>query len=318
MSTYAPPLTAAAACVALSHWLPLLGPLLLALLLGAVVANTRLARHRLLQDHARVTRTLLRLGVVALGLRLPLSDIGDIGVGGVVVVAATVTTTYTATRLVGTWTGLPSGFVTLLAAGSSICGAAAIATVNDAVRARERDVAHAVALVTVQGTVLVLLLPWAAERLGLSREQAATWAGASIHEVAQVAVAASVLGGSAIAVAMTVKLGRVALLAPTYLVAGRDAGHQPGQRASRPPLLPWFLTGFALMVALRSSGRLPGVLLEAAEPVSTLLLAAGMVGLGLGLRLRELWPLPLPAVALATMSSVVAVGSSLVLVLVLV
>lgn len=317
-SAYGPPLVAAVACAALGRWVPLLGPLLLALMVGSVVANTRLVGHGLLQDHARVTRTLLRLGVVVLGLRLPLSDVVGIGVGGVVVVVATVTTTYTLTRLVGTRMGLSSGFVTLMAAGSSICGAAAIAAVNDAVRARERDVAHAVALVTLQGTALVLLLPWAAARLGLTREQSATWAGASIHEVAQVAAAASILGGGAIAVAMTVKLGRVALLAPTYLAAGRGAGSGPGQPERRVPPLPWFLTGFVLMVALRSSGWLPGALVDAAEPVSVLLLAAGMVGLGLGLRLRELWPLPLPAVALATTSTVVAAGTSLLLVLVLV
>ncbi|MBM7506283.1 putative integral membrane protein (TIGR00698 family) [Nocardioides salarius] len=322
VTAYGPPLVTAAVCVLISRWVPLLGPLLLALLVGAVVANSRLAGHRALRDHARVTRALLRVGVVALGLRLPLSDIAGIGFGGVLVVVVTVTTTYTVTRLVGSRTGLPPGFVTLLAAGSSICGAAAIAAVSDAVRARERDVAHAVALVTLQGTALIVLLPWAAQRLGLSGEQSATWVGASIHEVAQVAAAASVVGGGAIAVAMTVKLGRVTLLAPTYLVAGRGSGPSTGPStgpaSGRPPLLPWFLVGFVVMLALRSSGWLPGAVVGAAEPGSTLLLAAGMVGLGLGLRVRDLWPLPLPALALASLSTVVAAGTSLVLVLVLV
>ena len=246
MTAYGPPLVTAAVCVLLSRWVPLLGPLLLALLVGAVVANSRLAGHRALRDHARVTRALLRAGVVALGLRLPLSDIAGIGFGGVLVVVVTVTTTYTVTRLVGSRTGLPPGFVTLLAA------------------------------------------------------------------------AASVVGGGAIAVAMTVKLGRVTLLAPTYLVAGRGSGPSTGPASGRPPLLPWFLVGFVVMLALRSSGWLPGAVVGAAEPGSTLLLAAGMVGLGLGLRVRDLWPLPLPALALASLSTVVAAGTSLVLVLVLV
>ncbi|MDO3398277.1 putative sulfate exporter family transporter, partial [Nocardioides sp. SOB44] len=62
--------------------------------------------------------------------------------------------------------------------------------------------------------------------------------------------------------------------------------------AGRVPLLPWFLVGFVLMVALRSSGLRPGQLVDAADDVTTVLLAAGMFGLGLGLRLRELWPVP--------------------------
>lgn len=308
------PLVAALVAVLVSSRLPLLGPLLVALLLGALVANTRWGSHRLLEGHAALTRLLLRLGVVVLGLRLPLADIASIGAGGVVVVVVTVAATFSLTRWAGNRMGLDGGFVTLLAAGFSICGAAAIAAVDDAVRAREKDVAHAVALVTVFGTVMIVLVPWLTTRLGLTEEQGAVWAGASIHEVAQVVAAASVVGGGAVAVAMTVKLGRVALLAPTYLVAARGAA---AGRGTGVPLVPWFLVGFVAMVALRSTGLLPASVLAGSEQVTTLLLAAGMFGLGLGMRLRELWPIPRARLALATFSTAVAAGTSLGLVVAL-
>lgn len=311
-----PPVLAALVSVAISWWVPLLGPLLLALLIGALVVNSRLGGHRLLEGHTEVTKMLLRLGVVMLGLRLPLSDIASIGAPGILVIAATVGATYTVTRLIGSRMALSGGFVTLLAAGFSICGAAAIAAVNDAVRAKEKDVAHAVALVTVYGTAMIAVLPWATTRLGLSEEQGAIWAGASIHEVAQVVAAASIVGSGAIAVATTVKLGRVALLAPTYLVAARSAG-ATAPSGTRVPLVPWFLTGFALMVGLRSTGLLPAMVVAGAEQVTTVLLAAGMFGLGLGFHLRELWPIPRQALVLATLSTLVAGGTSLALVVVL-
>ncbi len=261
---------------------------------------------------------LLRVGVVMLGLRLPLSDIASIGVPGVVVVVATVATTYTVTRLAGSRMALSGGFVTLLAAGFSICGAAAIAAVNDAVRAKEKDVAHAVALVTIYGTAMIAVVPWATTRLGLTEEQGAIWAGASIHEVAQVVAAASLVGTGAIAVATTVKLGRVALLAPTYLAAARSAGAgATSSTGTRVPLVPWFLVGFALMVAVRSTDLLPATVVAGAEQLTTVLLAAGMFGLGLGFHLRELWPIPRQALALATLSTLVAGGTSLALVVVL-
>ncbi|MEN8707984.1 MAG: putative sulfate exporter family transporter [Nocardioides marinisabuli] len=308
------PLAAALAAVGVSSRLPLLGPLLVALVIGALVANSRLASHRLLDGHAALTRLLLRLGVVVLGLRLPLADIASIGVSGVVVVVVTVGATFSSTRWAGRRMGLDAGFVTLLAAGFSICGAAAIAAVDDAVRAREKDVAHAVALVTVFGTAMIVLVPWGGARLGLTTEQAAVWAGASIHEVAQVVAAASVVGSGAVAVAMTVKLGRVALLAPTYLVAARGSTAGGGVGVA---LVPWFLVGFVAMVALRSTGLLPAPALAGAEHVTTLLLAAGMFGLGLGMRLRELWPIPRRRLLLATLSTTVAAGTSLALVVAL-
>lgn len=308
-------LAAALTAVAVSGLVPLLGALLVALALGTVVANTPLAHARALVGHAAVTKLLLRLGVVLLGLRLPLGDVAAIGAAGVLVVVATVVLTYAATRALGTRLGLDQRLVTLLAAGFSICGAAAIAALADAVGARQKDVAHSVALVTIYGTAMIVLVPWAVAGLGLSEEQGAIWAGASIHEVAQVVAAASIIGPGAVAVATTVKLGRVALLAPTYLVAVRSVGAPAS--AGRVPLLPWFLVGFVVMVALRSSGLLPGQLVDAADDVTTVLLAAGMFGLGLGLRLRELWPVPAGALVLATCSTLVAAGTSLALVVAL-
>ena len=305
------PLLAAVLAVVVGRLAPLLGPLLVALVLGTVVANTRLRGHPGLRDHHAATGVLLRLGVVLVGLRLPLDEVLAIGLPGIVVVLATVALTFTLTRRLGRVLGLDAPLVALVAAGFSICGAAAVAAVSDAVRAGRRDVALAVALVTVHGSVLIAALPWLARTLGLSRHQAAIWAGASIHEVAQVAVAASLLGGGAIAVAMTVKLGRVALLAPVYVVIARG-DRQP---AGGVPLVPWFVIGFAVAVAVRSTVPLPGGLLSLADGVTTLLLAAGMFGLGLGLRLRDLWPVPRAALVLATVSTVVAAGSSLVLVL---
>ncbi len=308
-------LAAALTAVAVSGLVPLLGALLVALALGTVAANTPLAHARALVGHVEVTKLLLRLGVVLLGLRLPLGDVAAIGAAGVLVVVATVVLTYAATRALGARLGLDARLVTLLAAGFSICGAAAIAALADAVGARQKDVAHSVALVTIYGTAMIVLVPWAATGLGLSEEQGAIWAGASIHEVAQVVAAASIVGPAAVAVATTVKLGRVALLAPTYLVAVRGAGAPAS--AGRVPLLPWFLVGFVLMVAVRSSGLLPGQLVSAADDVTTVLLAAGMFGLGLGLRLRELWPVPAGALVLATCSTLVAAGTSLALIVAL-
>jgi uncharacterized integral membrane protein (TIGR00698 family) len=200
-----------------------------------------------------------------------------------------------------------------MAAGFSICGAAAIAALSDVVQPRHPAVAVAVAMVTSFGGLMIGVVPWAAGLLGLSELQSAIWAGASIHEVAQVVAAASILGGGAVAPAMLVKLGRVATLAPVSFFAGRNRA-----AAVRAPLVPWFLVGFALMVAIRSAFPLPLVLLDVASHATTLLLAAGMFGLGLGLRLKELWPLPPAVLGLAVISTTIALGTSLALILVVV
>lgn len=315
-----PAAVAAAIAVGVGIVFPLAGPLLIALLLGAVVANTRLTQSALLADQAATTKLLLRLGVVMLGLKLPIGDIAGIGVSGIAVVLSTVLVTYAVTIAVGDRLGLDRGFVTLLAAGFCICGAAAIAAVQDGVRAKEKFVALAVAMVTLFGSAMIVVIPWLSHLIGLRDEQAAVWAGASIHEVAQVVAAAAIVGPGALAIATTVKLGRVALLAPMYTVvqrrAARIAPPAEGETAEHHvPLVPWFVIGFAVAVAIRSSGVLPTSVLDVTGQATTFLLAAGMFGLGLAIRFADIWPVPARAFALAAVSTTVAASTSLLLIL---
>ncbi|HEY0643004.1 MAG TPA: putative sulfate exporter family transporter [Nocardioides sp.] len=306
------PLLVAAAAMALHLVVPALSAVLVALALGAVVANSGLVTGDRLAREADTARRMLRTGVVALGLRLPFQELVSIGVPGLVVVVTTVLVTYQLTRWIGIRLGLDDGVVSLVAAGFSICGAAAIAAMSDVLRSRQRDAALAVAMVTVFGGAMIVVVPWSSRLLELSDLQAAVWSGASIHEVAQVAAAASAIGSGAVALAMLIKLGRVAMLAPVCWFAGRAVS---GTRTG--PVVPWFIIGFVAMAGLRSATTLTPAAMDAAEALTTLLLAGGMVGLGLGLRLRDLWPIPVRLLLLAGLSTCAAVGWSLGLVAIL-
>lgn len=313
----AAPLIVAALAVAISSQFPLLGPLLLALVAGAVVANTPWAHHRHLAGQAGVSKSMLRWGIVLLGFKISAVDLLDVGASGLAVALVTVFVTYAFTMWLGHRLGLERDLVGLVAAGFSICGAAAIAAVSDAVRGKERHVGLAIALVTVYGSIMIVALPVLASWMGLTDRQAAVWAGASIHEVAQVIATASILGSSVVVIATTVKLARVLLLAPVYILATRTAGNDE-TAARKLPLVPWFVIGFVVTVAIRSTGAMPGPALDVAQFTTTLLLAAGMFGLGMAIRLKEIWPIPPAALALASASTVVAAGTSLTLVVALV
>ena len=96
-----------------------------------------------------------------------------------VVILLTACATYVATLRLGRWLRVGRGLVILIAAGTCICGAAAIAAMSDVVRPRQRDLALALALITTHSSAMILALPMAADRI-LSQRQAAIWAGASI------------------------------------------------------------------------------------------------------------------------------------------
>ncbi|GAA1924753.1 YeiH family protein [Nocardioides hwasunensis] len=309
----------AGVALAVSTAVPLLGPLLVALVIGVAVANTPGVSRHVVGTAPRLDKLLLRGGIVLLGLKIAVGDVLALGVSGIVVVLATVVTTYAVTQVVGRALGLERSLVTLVAAGFSICGAAAIAAVESSIRARPKDVALAVALVTVFGTVMIGAVPALGHVLGLTDEQTAIWAGASIHEVAQVIAAASLIGAggaTVLAAATTVKLARVALLAPVQVVSARMCRSADATR--RGPLVPLFLLGFLAAVVVRSTGVLPPSVLDVAGTLTTVLLSAAMFGLGTGIVARHLWPVPARALLLATISTLVAASVALALVTLLV
>ena len=305
-------------CLGLGRLLPTVSPLLIAIVLGAVLSNVVPLPAALKPGLAFASRRVLRVGVVLLGLQLILSDIAGLGVGMIAVVVAVVAGGIVVSVLAGRLLGLSPSQSLLIACGFSICGAAAVAAVDGVIEADEQEVMTAVALVVVFGTVMIPLVPLAGHGIGLSTGQLGMWAGGSIHEVAQVVAAGGAIGGSALGVAVVVKLARVLLLAPVMAVVSlrlrRAVDPAAGVRATsgkRPPLVPLFVVGFLAMAVLASTGLVPGAVLAGSKVVQTAFLAAAMFALGCGVNLpalRRVGPRP---VILAMISTMVVAATSL-------
>lgn len=307
-----PGLLLVGACVAAAYaaaaLVPTVSPLIWAVFAGAAVVTVRPLDDRFQPGVRVASRRLLRLGVVLLGLRLAVGQLVGIGIPGLAVVLLVVPTTLFGTRLLGRRLGCPPGLTLLVATGSAICGASAIVAMDSVTESGEEDVTVAVATVTLFGTAALVVLPLL-DRLALHLSPATfgTWAGASIHEVAQVVSAAAPAGPAAVKVATVVKLTRVLMLAPLVLVVGlrRRRPGTPGRRAVRPPV-PLFVAGFVLCAGVASTHMLPAELLSAANTVDVGLLAASLAGLGLGVDVRRIVRLGWRPMALGLGSWIIA------------
>ncbi|WP_067125275.1 YeiH family protein [Microtetraspora malaysiensis] len=284
-------LTVAAVVLAvlINRLVPAIGPLTGAILLGVVAANTGLVRPSARAGTGFAAKRILRAGVVLLGLQLAVSDV--LGLGGPMLGAVVVSTlaTFFGTRWLGRRMGVPPGQSLLIATGTAVCGASAIAAMNSVSGTDEEDVATGIGLVTICGTLAIFLLPLLQGPLGLDPNTFGAWAGASVHEVSQVVATAAGVPG-AMGAAVIVKLTRVALLAPLLAgvgIARRRAGTAV-EGGARPPIVPLFVVGFLAMVAVRSTGLLPPAALDAIKTLDTWLLAAAMFGLGTGVHLASL------------------------------
>ena len=258
--------------------------------LGVLAANAGLVPESVRPGLGWVTKRLLRVGIVLLGFSVSLAAVGALGLPLLGVIASSLVATLLFTTWVGRRVGLSPSRALLLGTGTAICGASAIAAMEDTAGADEEDVTVSIAMVTLFGSLALVLLPLLQAPLGLSDLQFGIWTGASVHEVGQVVAAASPAGAAVVATAIVVKLTRVLMLAP--VVATVSAVHRlRGPAAAggkRPPIVPLFVLGFVACASVRTTGVIPTEALGWITHLQVAALGAALFGMGASVRIASL------------------------------
>jgi uncharacterized integral membrane protein (TIGR00698 family) len=280
---------AAAACYGLAQVVPVLNPSTIAVVLGVIVANVGLHRPALVPGTQLAGRRLLRIAVVLLGLQLSARELVRLGLPGLSVVLVTVAVTFAGTQLIAAKLGLSRSRGLLIATGFSICGASAVAAMEPVADGDQDDTAVAVGLVTLCGSLAIVVLPLLRVPLGLDPAAFGSWVGASVHDVGQTVATAQRVPG-ALTTAVVVKLTRVVLLAPLVTATALVRRHrQPaGGPPRRPAPMPLFVAGFLAAVVLTSLDVLPAGWVAGAKTVQGILLVMALFGLGTGIRVPSL------------------------------
>jgi len=234
-------------------------------------------------------RPLLRAAIVLLGLQVTLGMLASLGLGALVLAVLVVGLTLPFTIWLGQRMGVDPKLSLLIGTGTAICGASAIVAANQVARGTDEDVTYSLAVITLWGTVTLILFPYLAGFMGMNPYSYGLWAGASIHEVVQAVGAAAAGGPEASQSGTVMKLARVFLLAPAVVALGwwvaRSHAGQAGQ-AKAP--VPWFAFGFLALVVLGSTPLMPGFAADASRFVVPIMLAASVAALGLQTDLRAL------------------------------
>ncbi len=113
-------------------------------------------------------------------------EIVSLGMVGVPVVCASIVTTMYVTDRLGTAMKLSPNMMSLIAAGSSICGVTAITALSPAIKANQQEISIAVANVVAFGTIGMLSYPYLLPHVLTSSQQIGTVMGLGIHDTSQV------------------------------------------------------------------------------------------------------------------------------------
>ena len=244
--------------------------ILVAIVLGMVIRNTIGLSDTFAPGVAFALKKLLRLGIILLGIRLSILNVLEVGAYGIPIVVGAVLTGLGVARIATKRLGLSDRLGTLIAIGTGICGATAIVAAAPGIKAKEEEVAYAVANITIFGIVAMMLYPFLGELIfGGDVVKIGLFLGTSIHETAQVAGAGLIYDQSfnvtavpSVAdIAVVGKLVRNALMVAvipglTYLHVrqARLDGTTTGERTRILDMIPVFILGFLAMAALRSIG----------------------------------------------------------------
>ena len=249
-------------------------------------------------------RTLLRIGIAMLGLRISFSMAADLGWPIVFFVIGAVTSTILFGLLISKFFGYGPRFAFLSAGSVAICGASAAMAISAILpiddRTEERLVFTVVG-VTILSTFAMILYPILADALSYDAKLAGIFLGATIHDVAQVVGAGFSKSEETGDIATVVKLIRVSMLAPIILIASiliRQVSEKELGTSKRPPLVPGFVLAFVVLVIINSVQIVPEIITEFSVEISRWALLTAIAAVGMKTALREVINVGLPAISL--------------------
>lgn len=220
---------------------------------------------------------ILNLAIVLMGAGLSIGQMGKLGWGSLLIICVSIGSVFLSALLVGRITTLTKNFVILSATGNAICGASAIAAVAPILKARKEEVGVSIGIVNSLGSVWMFAFPLLLINFeGLNTEEMSQWIGATLQAVGHVSGAGYAVSDEVGKFAVAIKLGRVILLGPLLLIIGvifRDATQRKLQ-------LPWFITGFFILMLSRSIVDWSADVLVQVALVSKVLLALAMGCIG--------------------------------------
>lgn len=292
-------------------------------------------------------KRLVRVGVALLGVRIVVSDVSALGLWGILGLAGAVVFTLCFGVLMARVLRVSPMFGLLSGGGTGICGISATMAISSTLpqspESERCTLMSAIGIASLSTAVMVLYPLWV-RWFGMTVPEAGLFLGGSIHDVAQVVGAGSILSPDIAKAATLAKMFRVAMLVPVVLtlslvlrrtvaaeagMARPLAGAVPLQQpqipepvttgsaraaratgstgstgssaapatasaaapqgasgtsaasARRPPLLPFFLLMFVLLVAVNSLGLIPPAVQHVASDLSGWALVVSISALGI-------------------------------------
>lgn len=272
-----------------------------ALLLGMAI-NPIVSKHKRYKEGiALLSKQVLRLAIILMGLTLSFSQVVDVGGFSLIVMTFTLITAFGGGYLLGKVFKMDWKLSSLISAGTGICGGSAIAAIAPTIKAKDRDIAYAISATFIFDVIMVVLFPLMGHYFNMTDIGFGLWAGTAVNDTSSVVAAGYAFSDAAGAYSVIVKLTRTLSIIPIVLIfslinerlemkEALAAGHEAksNKKVDLKKIFPYFILAFLGMVAIKSTGFIPEGISDIASSISKFLMVMALGAIGMKTNYKEL------------------------------
>ncbi len=271
------------------------------LLLGGILIRNLAGVPKLLLPGIGVCRPLIKPGIIILGVHYIWSDVLKVGGTGLLMAAVFIFGTAITVMALSRRFGVSDGLGGIMGAGTGVCGVSAIIATSPVVNAKPRDMAYAIGTILLFGTLMLFVMPYLGQGLGVSQPQFGAWAAIAILNTAQLIAAAEWYGEEARNTAVLINAARIMLIPFIVIFAvwfyglKGQAGAEAGFWRTLRDKFPIFILGFFALILLNSlelsvfgGPKVNGSPFWAMNAVYKWFFAIGFAGIGLSISIDDM------------------------------
>lgn len=266
-----------------------------ALLLGMLFNPVAVKYPALTSGIKLVSKQVLRLSIILMGLTLSFSQVFEVGRYSLFVMFFTLISAFGGGWLLGRLFHMNWKLSSLISAGTGICGGSAIAAIAPTIHAKDSDIAYAISATFLFDIVMVILFPIAGRYFQMSDIGFGLWAGTAVNDTSSVVAAGYAFSDAAGAYSMIVKLTRTLSIVPIVLlfslIYARCEGNVADKAADKvriSSIFPFFILLFLVMVAVKSTGIISPDIGSKVSVISKFCMVMALGAIGLKTNFKEM------------------------------
>ena len=292
---------------------------LLCLIIGLIIGNLVSLPSSWMRGTSYIKKNILQIAIVFLGLKISLTQVFEVGLSSLALIMSVFLLVFVLGVILQRIFFKEKDLITLIGIGTAICGVTAIMASSSILKSKEQDVAIAVLIVVLWGSMGVFTYPFFVEWFFSSEISKGLFLGVGIHDTSQVLAASMIhfdINGNSIVLetATLTKLIRnlfLALLVPYLAIKVQSNSlSQTGLLKQVSNNIPSFVYGFILFIFIRTIGdqllvsfSIWDQILSWNHQLVSALFGFALIALGLSIKIKELKDLSISSIVIGLIFS---------------